>query len=106
MALALIEDGQVVLGVLGCPNLPMGSEAGALLAGVRGERARAGSLWNSQGPGQEIRVSGVTDPSGARFCESVESAHSSHGDAQKKLPGYWGLIPNRFGWIARPSTRR
>ena len=45
VALALIEDGEVVLGVLGCPNLPRnisdaGSERGSIFAAVRGEGAQ------------------------------------------------------------------
>lgn len=78
IALGLIENGRVVLGVLGCPNLlgPDG-KPGCLMAAVRGRGARALPL---SGRGQDgaaaIRVSDITDAALARFCESVESGHS------------------------------
>ncbi len=81
VALALIESGQVVLGVLGCPNLPLGDQTGALLVAVRGRGASVMPLWDADQPGRPVHVSQVIDPSAARFCESVESGHSSHGDA-------------------------
>lgn len=83
VALALVEGGEVTLGLLGCPNLPIDGEPGALFVAQRGEGVRAMRLWDETDPGQEIRVSDVTHSSQARFCESVESAHSSHGDAAK-----------------------
>jgi 3'(2'), 5'-bisphosphate nucleotidase len=81
IALALIEDGQVVLGVLGCPNLAPGStEAqpgeGALLTAVRGSGAHTIPLVG--GPAEPIAVDEVNTPAEAVFCESVERAHSSH----------------------------
>lgn len=81
VALALIEEGQVVLGVLGCPNLPMGDEPGALIVAVRGEGAWMLSLDGQGTDGQAIGVTDVADPSTARFCESVESGHSDQGAA-------------------------
>jgi 3'(2'), 5'-bisphosphate nucleotidase len=81
VALALIEDGQVVLGVLGCPNWPIDAHthAGSLFVAVRGEGTVQRDLLG--GAEQQIRVSGISDPTAASFCESVESGHSSHGDA-------------------------
>ncbi len=83
VALGLLEDGEVKLGVLGCPNLPDGAGGqGALFAAVRGEGARAYALWDEDdAQGAEIRVSQITDTRGARFCESVESAHSNQDEA-------------------------
>jgi len=84
VALALIENGEVVLGVLGCPNFPFDARdpegsKGCLFVAVRGQGAKMRSLAdNTEIP---IRVSEVDDPSVASFCESVESAHSSHSDA-------------------------
>jgi 3'(2'), 5'-bisphosphate nucleotidase len=89
VALALIEDGEVVLGVLGCPNLPLRSEApegetSALFAAARGAGATMRSL---AGPGEPeeapVRVSGIADPARASFCESVESGHSAQGDSAR-----------------------
>lgn len=88
VALGLLDGGEVVLGVLGCPNLPLASIAGGVEASAaRGEgvgclfAARKGGgatvqpLDGSSAP-REVRVSGVDDPAWARFCESYESAHS------------------------------
>jgi len=83
VALALIEDGQVVLGVLGCPNMPVvpgdPAQRGVVFMALRGAGARTTEL---EGDGwQPINVSGERDPRQARFCESVESGHSSHSDS-------------------------
>ena len=85
IALALIEDGQVVFGVLGCPNLPVadGSGKGVLMVAARGQGAAALALDDASFEGTAIHVSDITDTAQARFCESVESGHSSHGDAAK-----------------------
>ena len=85
VALALIEDGRVTLGVLGCPNFGAGDPVGggALFYAVAGTGA-----WSSPLPAagaspaatsEPIRVDTTEDPAQARFCESVESAHSDHG---------------------------
>jgi len=81
VALALIEDGEVILGILGCPNLPgPGGASGALFSAIRDGRALVMPLWDeSEGTGQAIRVAQVSSSAGARFCESVESEHSDQG---------------------------
>jgi 3'(2'), 5'-bisphosphate nucleotidase len=81
VALALVEDGEVVVGVLGCPNLPLhGSEArgheGCLFVAVRDEGAAMKGLADSVE--RRIEVSKAIQPSEVQFCESVESSHSSH----------------------------
>jgi 3'(2'), 5'-bisphosphate nucleotidase len=77
VALGLIEDGEVVLGVLGCPNLPFQGGVGALYSALRGEPARECSLWDGAAPAREISVDGITRAADARLCASVESAHSN-----------------------------
>ncbi|MFH2051745.1 MAG: 3'(2'),5'-bisphosphate nucleotidase [bacterium] len=86
IALALIVDGDIALGLLGCPNL------GPTLAGDRGDgtlMVAVGGLgaWQmpllGEGEPTPLGVSGRTDPTTIRFCESVEAAHSSHGDAAR-----------------------
>ncbi len=86
VALGLIEDGEVVLGVLGCPNLPLRADEpdaarGCLFVAVKGE----GAFMRPLDGGEEvaIRVTDVTDTSKASFCESVESAHSSQSDSAR-----------------------
>jgi 3'(2'), 5'-bisphosphate nucleotidase len=86
VALALIEDGEVVLGVLGCPNLPRDAadpdgEKGCLFVAVKGEGA---SMRGIDEPSESrVRVTDIRDPADASFCESVEAAHSSQSDAAR-----------------------
>jgi 3'(2'), 5'-bisphosphate nucleotidase len=84
VALALIEDGQVVLGVLGCPNLPVDAARpdgakGCLFIAVKSK----GAVMRAVGDTAEtaISVTQTADPARASICESVESGHSSHGHA-------------------------
>jgi 3'(2'), 5'-bisphosphate nucleotidase len=85
VALGLIEDGEVVAGVLGCPNLPDGAGgAGVLFAAVRGEGTRVFPLWRGgDADGRAVRVAKVASSAGARFCESVEAEHSDQSEAAK-----------------------
>jgi len=77
VALALIERGEVVAGVLGCPNLPgPDGEPGRLFFARRGEGAGELSIDDRSAEARAVRVDRLTDPSAARFCESVESGHS------------------------------
>lgn len=82
VALALIERGRVVLGVLGCPNLSpdagaQGKEGpGLLMVAVRGRGAQVLPLEGDSRVGRPAKVDAGSDPRGARFCESVESGHS------------------------------
>ena len=99
VALALIEDGEVVLGVLGCPHLPLDAarpegERGCLFVAEQG----AGTVMRALRGGAEtqVRVSDVRDPAQARFCESVEAAHSSQDDSAQ--------VAARLG-ITRPPFR-
>ncbi len=81
VALALLDEGRVVLGVLGCPNLPVkGMEQegvrGCLFVAVRGEGAEV--LGLDHPVARRIHVTSVIDPSLARACESYEPEHSAH----------------------------
>lgn len=97
VCLALIVDGQVQVGVLGCPNLPvddtvaltsqMGAEQsdgdgkGVLFAAVAGQGATSRCMTDgSLGEPQPIQMRSVSDITQAIFCESVEAGHSSHSD--------------------------
>ena len=83
VALALLDQGEVVVGVLGCPNLPHANGRGALLAAQKDGGAFLVPLDRPDRDTLPIRVSDITDAGAARFCESVESGHSSHSDAAK-----------------------
>lgn len=94
IALARIDRGEVVAGALGCPNLPNAD-------GTRGAVFAAGhgvcQAWlGGAGTPTSVRSSAVTDVSTARFCESVESGHSDHGQSAE--------IATRLG-ITRPPHR-
>jgi len=83
IALALIENGNVVLGVLGCPNLPIDPsspdcEKGTLLYAVLGQGAFQSPISNPSAA-KSIQTDSVSDPALASFCESVESGHTAHG---------------------------
>ncbi len=86
VALALIEDGQVVLGVLGCPNLPVDAAnaagpQGCLFVASRGAGVQMQALDTEEV--RPIRVTAIAEPGEASFCESVESGHSAHDDAAR-----------------------
>ena len=97
VALALIEDGEVVLGVLGCPNLPgPGGGRGGLFAASAGSRTLSYALWdNADVRGSAVSVQPVTSPSEARFCESVESGHSNQS-ASAEIAQYLGIKSEPF----------
>jgi len=91
VALALLDRGEAVMGVLGCPNLPAGpllspddaSEDGCVFAAVRGEGAFVGPLLGAGAtgsalPGERVRVRASGGAAEALFLESVESRHSDH----------------------------
>jgi len=82
VALGLIENGQVVLGVLGCPNLEGHEGPGLLFSAVRGQGAREHALAGT-GQGTPLHVAKVATPGEARFCESVESAHSDQSESAR-----------------------
>jgi len=92
VALALLEGGEVVVGLLGCPNLPDGAGGrGLLFTAVRGEGARRHPLFDpAPAEGKPIGVAKVERASEARFCESVESAHSDQ-DLSAKIVQLLGI---------------
>jgi 3'(2'), 5'-bisphosphate nucleotidase len=73
IALALIDDGEVVLGVLGCPNLPNpDGTVGATFVAADGrcDVVTDAGAWPA-------RVAAPATLADARLCESVESGHSN-----------------------------
>lgn len=78
IALALVEEGRVVAGALGCPRLPAreGGAPGALFVAAAGMPAYEWPLWEERNEGPEVRVAPVADVREARLCESVEPGHS------------------------------
>lgn len=81
IALALIVDGAVQLGVIGCPRLSLGTAPGTTIANGAGGLALAvrgrGAWWAS---GTEsalvaLSVSALAEPERARVLRSVEAKH-------------------------------
>jgi 3'(2'), 5'-bisphosphate nucleotidase len=94
VALALIEDGEVVLGVMGCPNLPycgepgdpnVGGSIGVLFVAERGTGARMMPLFEADADraGELIHAAAPATTAEARYAESVEAAHSDQSEAAR-----------------------
>ncbi|TWT95246.1 Inositol-1-monophosphatase [Botrimarina colliarenosi] len=84
VALALVENGRVTLGVLGCPCLEQPSsaaqgESGSLLIAKRGEGAFWQLLSMANDDWHPLRVADQTDPAGTRMLRSVEKGHTNLG---------------------------
>lgn len=93
VALGLLEEGKVVLGVLACPNLPLASiagdnnkdssssssseEKGCLFYATIGSGTYMQPLDSKTDP-VKVHVSSVENPEDASFFESFEGAHSLH----------------------------
>lgn len=98
IALALIEDGRVTLGVLGCPNLPWDpaspdTDRGVLFVAERGQGCLRYPLSHDSPP-VRCQVDSVSDPTRVRMTESVESAHTDQTES--------ALILKRLGSSAPP----
>lgn len=80
VALALIEDGVVQLGVLGCPSLAASCEAtdgeGALIAAARGQGAWA-MAFDGADDFTRLSVSPCATPAEARLLRSHEAGHTN-----------------------------
>ena len=111
VCLALIVDGDVKVGVLGCPNLPRDDSAplpedmggnqtdeegkGVLFAAILGEGAGSRPLTSGAlGAEQRIKMRPVEDIRRVVVCESVEAGHSSKGDN--------AAISEKLGITAKP----
>jgi 3'(2'), 5'-bisphosphate nucleotidase len=84
VALALINDGVVSVGVLGCPDLvdaalPCPGGRGSLIAAVRGEGTWLQPLEGASGDWVRLQVSDVSDVRRARLLRSVEKSHTDVG---------------------------
>ncbi|KAF4921214.1 3'(2'),5'-bisphosphate nucleotidase [Colletotrichum viniferum] len=113
VCLALMVDGDVKVGVLGCPNLPVDDKApltadigsnaadntgyGVIFSAVQGQGATSRPLQSGAiADGASISMKPITEMSVATFCESVEAGHSAHDDQAQ--------IAAKLG-ITKPSVR-
>ncbi|HKA56661.1 MAG TPA: 3'(2'),5'-bisphosphate nucleotidase [Candidatus Binatia bacterium] len=81
VALALLVDGQVQIGVLGCPGLteagcPDSGGPGSLVAAARGQGTWSTSL-HASGGFTRLQVSPSNDPGEARLLRSFEADHTN-----------------------------
>jgi 3'(2'), 5'-bisphosphate nucleotidase len=81
VALALLEDGAVQLGVLGCPNLGAGCAPAGGGAGVAVVARRGHGTWetpfDARGGFAPLHVSDCHDAPRARLLRSFEAAHTN-----------------------------
>ncbi|CAM1506442.1 Fc.00g060830.m01.CDS01 [Cosmosporella sp. VM-42] len=112
VCLGLMVDGDVKVGVLGCPNLPVDDAArlttgiganatdeghGVIFSAVLGHGATSRPLTTKALKGEKsISMRPLEDLSKATFCESVEAGHSAHDDQ--------ALISQKLG-ITEASVR-
>jgi HAL2 family 3'(2'),5'-bisphosphate nucleotidase len=87
VALALVVDGMVQIGVLGCPNLvdsyrPDVDGVGSLTIAVRGQGSWTTSLV-APGLFEQLHVSKRSDPNQGRILRSVEEAHTNVGQLEQ-----------------------
>jgi len=97
VALALVDGGRVVVGVLGCPNLPAAADHDSSSKGWLFAATRGGGSWTRSIGGRRshtIGVDGIINPAQAVVCESVVAAHAAHS--------VQGRIANRLGITAEP----
>jgi 3'(2'), 5'-bisphosphate nucleotidase len=97
VALALVESGQVQIGVLGCPNLrdgyrPDHGGEGSLVVAVRGQGSWVASLVSPQ-YFDRLQASRRLDPSTARLLRSFESGHTNLGQIDQ-LATVLGIASN------------
>ncbi len=112
VCLGLLVDGDVKVGVLGCPNLPVddaaplsadigagptGEGRGVIISAVVGEGALSRPMGTGAlAKGHPVAMRAIVDVAKASFCESVEAGHSDQGaNAQ---------IASKLG-ITNPSVR-
>ncbi|RJE18015.1 nucleotidase [Aspergillus sclerotialis] len=113
VCLGLIEDGDVKVGAIGCPNLPVddsatmssgigadqtdGAGKGVLFSAIKGAGATSRPLTSGAlGASKSISMRPVPDIAQAVFCEGVEAGHSAQGDN--------AAVAQRLG-ITSPSVR-
>lgn len=84
VALALIVDGIVQIGALGCPELNKERDGGGwLLVAERGKGAWGQSLDDAHSQWKQLRVSADGDVTRARLLRSVEKGHTDTGAIDK-----------------------
>jgi 3'(2'), 5'-bisphosphate nucleotidase len=90
VALALVQDGQVELGVLGCPELPhplaTTDNIGTIVLAVRGQGSWSQPLAEASG-WQRLTVSSRAKAAEARILRSVEKSHTNTDEIGQLVAG-------------------
>lgn len=95
IALALIEDGDLKVGILGCPALAFGDGTlGLLFTAVRGQGTYMQPI--SGGNAKQVHVVQPGDADRLRFVESVEASHGNQSEQE--------AVAKAVG-ISKPSVR-
>jgi len=84
VALALVADGVVQIGALGCPNLtdasiPDPDGPGCIVLGARGQGTWVSSMAGNDNEWRQLNVSDRADGPQARLMRSFESGHTNVG---------------------------
>ncbi|MEM7230426.1 MAG: 3'(2'),5'-bisphosphate nucleotidase [Planctomycetota bacterium] len=113
IALGLIENGEVIAGVMGCPNLPGTHDApldgaahgGTIFAAIRGAGAWQLPVDGNLDAAHRINASDSASASAYRLCESVEAGHSKKSDRQRVVDHVGGNVtPIRLDSQAKYSV--
>ncbi|MCA9237135.1 MAG: 3'(2'),5'-bisphosphate nucleotidase [Planctomycetales bacterium] len=99
VAFALVKNGRVEIGALGCPELedaanPAKGGRGSLVIAVRGAGVRTQPLDDPDAPWTELKVADVAAAADARMLRSVEKAHTDTGGI--------GALVSKLGVTADP----
>ncbi len=105
VALGLIIDGEVVLGVLGCPNLDYDdNHIGSVLGATKGSGAFEYCL-DEPALFRSICVSKTMPGPELSFVEGVESGHSDHS-TQDQIKKYSAqTAPSLFAWTPKQNMQ-
>jgi 3'(2'), 5'-bisphosphate nucleotidase len=93
IALSLVVNEKVMMGVLGCPHLPVAfdrpdSEIGCILYSTRGKGTWMRNI--KQNTDLPVAVDSTMDCKKARFCESFDKMHSPH-ELHQKIASFLGI---------------
>ena len=97
VALALLEGGRPVLGLLGCPKAELPAAGGSIFWAERGHGAYRRPVDDDDAVDQRIGVEPQTTPEQVVRCEAAEAAHTSFGRSAAALAS--------LGWDKAASIR-
>ncbi len=105
ISLALINNGQVQIGVLGCPNLSADFEhsfsdpdaSGLIFYAIKGKGCFCLPADKENATPEKLQTADLESEAAIRVCESVESGHSRHDESARIVEELGGAgIPARL----------